>query len=93
MLINMVYASTVGISTNNLCKCYFSLILFNKFNIFYKKYIETDLRLVDERCVMSFPGNLQGYIFTNYCIYVCLVNRNQLYGDAVLIIFLIIPRF
>ena len=29
---------------------------------FYNKFIETDLRLVNEQCVTSFPGNVQGNI-------------------------------
>ena len=30
---------------------------------------------------------------SNYCIYACLVNRNKLLGDAVLVILLVIPRY
>ena len=51
MLINIVcYVSTMVLSNNNMFKYVFSLILFNKFDIFYNKLIDTDLRLVDESC-------------------------------------------
>ena len=44
MLINIVfYVSTVILSNNNIFTCDFSKILFNQFDIFYNKFIETDL--------------------------------------------------
>ena len=39
--------------------CVIKTILFNNFYDFYNKLIKTDLRLVDERCVTLFIGNLQ----------------------------------
>ena len=58
-----VYISTLVISNNNIFKCYFSLIFLNNVDIFFSnKLIETDIRLVDERCVTSVIGNLQRLI-------------------------------
>ena len=49
----------VVISNDNIFKFDFSKNLFNKFDIVHNKLIETDLRLIEERCVTSFLGNLQ----------------------------------
>ena len=80
----VLYVHTVVINTNNTCKCDFSQI-FYKFDFFN----ETVLRLVDERCVTSFLGNLQRCIpiphnitFSNYFIYTCFDNRHQLLGGG-----------
>ena len=46
------------LSNNNIFKCDLSKNVFNKFYIFYNKLIETDIRLVVERCVTSFLRGL-----------------------------------
>ena len=59
MLINIVlYVPTVVINVNNIFTCDFS----TSWIFLYNKFIETEIRLVDERYVTSFLGNLQGYI-------------------------------
>ena len=60
MLINIAFYVSTAVLCN---KKYLNVIKkINNFAIFYNKFIETDLRLVDERCVTSFHGNLQIYL-------------------------------
>ena len=53
------------VSTAVICnKTYLNMICFTNFVnnfviVFYNRFIETDLRLVDEQCVTSFLGNLR----------------------------------
>ena len=46
------------------------------------------LREIPQKC--AYPLHIP---ISKYCIYTCLVNRNQLLGDAVLLNLLVIPRY
>ena len=77
MFINIVFY----VSTTVLCnKTYLNVIFFTTFvqQLFiYNKFIETDLHLVDEGCVMSFLGKLTQIDIDKYLNYFIIVY----YGD------------
>ena len=79
MLINIVFCvSTVVLC----CKTYLNVIFTNFVQqllfFIYNKFIETDLRLVDERCVSAFIGKLTTKI-DKYFNYFLIVDHGNNY--------------